>query len=101
MHNKAMIVDAAAVVVGGRNIGDHYFAASEEFNYGDVDMVVIGRVVHEVGETFDQYWNSPLALPIQAFIPAKHGAQCLAEVNARLEKLRADAKQSVYAQRMR
>ncbi len=101
MHNKALIVDAAAVVVGGRNIGDEYFAASSNFNYGDVDMVVVGNAVSEVSQTFDQYWNSPVALPIQAFVPAKLGPQCLAEVNTRLEQSRPKAKESVYAQRMR
>ena len=55
----------------------------------------------EVAATFDQYWNAPVALPIQAFVPAKLGPQCLAEVNSRLEKLRPEAKNSVYAQKMR
>ena len=96
-----MIVDAAAVVVGGRNIADENFAANSHFNYGDVDMVVVGHAVSEVAQTFDQYWNSPVALPIQAFVPAKLGPECLAEVNARLEKSRAEAKDSVYAQKMR
>ena len=85
MHNKSLIVDSAAVVVGGRNIGDHYFAASSDFNFGDVDMVVIGHAVTEVSQTFDQYWNAPVALPIQAFVPAKEGPACLAEVTSRLE----------------
>ncbi len=101
MHNKALIVDAAAVVVGGRNIGDEYFAASSNFNFADVDMVVVGNAVNEVSQTFDQYWNSPVALPIQAFVSAKFGAKCLTEVNARLEQSRPTAKESVYAQRMR
>jgi cardiolipin synthase C len=101
MHNKALIVDAAAVVVGGRNIGDEYFAASSNFNFSDVDMVVVGNAVSEVSQTFDQYWNSPVALPIQAFVPAKLGPQCLAEVNARLEQSRPKARESVYAERMR
>jgi putative cardiolipin synthase len=101
MHNKAMIVDAAAAIVGGRNIADEYFAASADFNFGDVDMVAIGRAVRDVSESFDQYWNAPVALPIQAFVPAKRGPECLAEVRRRLEQTREQAKQSVYAQRMR
>ena len=92
MHNKSLIVDAAAVIVGGRNIADEYFAANSEYNFGDVDMVVIGHAVTEVAQTFDQYWNAPLALPIQAFVPAKQGPACLAEVNARLEKSRPEAR---------
>ncbi len=101
MHNKSMVVDAAAAVVGGRNIADHYFAASADFNYGDADMVVIGQAVRDVAETFDQYWNAPLALPIEAFVPARLGPQCLAELRCRLDESRAQANDSVYAQRMR
>ena len=80
MHNKSMIIDAAAAIVGGRNIADEYFAASAEFNFGDVDMVAVGPVVTDVAQTFDQYWNAPLALPIEAFVPAKRGPKHLAEV---------------------
>ena len=101
MHNKSMIIDAAAAIVGGRNIADEYFAASSEFNFGDVDMVAIGPAVDDVSRTFDQYWNAPLAVPIQAFVPAKEGPACLAEVRSQLDLVRRKATDSVYAQRMR
>jgi putative cardiolipin synthase len=101
MHNKSMIVDAAAAVVGGRNIADEYFAASSDFNYGDVDMVVVGQAVRDIAQTFDQYWNAPLAVPIEAFVPARLGPECLAELRHRLAETRAEAKDSVYAQRLR
>ena len=101
MHNKSLIVDAAAAIVGGRNIADEYFAASADFNVADVDMIAIGQAVDDVARTFDQYWNSPLAIPIEAFIPAERGPECLAVLRSRLEHSRVEARESVYAQRVR
>jgi putative cardiolipin synthase len=64
MHNKAFIVDNQAAVVGGRNIGDEYFEASDGTNFGDMDLLAIGPIVRDVSDAFDRYWNSDLAYPI-------------------------------------
>jgi putative cardiolipin synthase len=67
MHNKAFVVDGAAAIVGGRNIGDEYFDASDAVNFRDLDVLAIGPVVAEVGAVFDAYWNSDPSVPIDAF----------------------------------
>lgn len=67
MHNKALIADNSIAVVGGRNLGDEYFGADREVNFADLDLVAAGPVVHEVSESFDTYWNSEYALPVEAF----------------------------------
>ena len=67
MHNKAYIIDGAAAIVGGRNIGDEYFDASEDVNFRDLDILLIGPVVAEVSHIFDVYWNSGPSMPIEAF----------------------------------
>jgi putative cardiolipin synthase len=67
MHNKAYIVDGAAAIVGGRNIGDEYFDASDAVNFRDLDILLIGPVVAEVSHVFDAYWNSGPSTPIEAF----------------------------------
>lgn len=48
MHNKAMIADNQAAIVGGRNIGDEYFGASSMLEFGDLDVVVHGPVVKDI-----------------------------------------------------
>ena len=63
MHNKSFTVDNQATIVGGRNIGDEYYAAGDETNFADLDLVVLGDVVREVSHQFDLYWNSPSAYP--------------------------------------
>jgi len=66
MHNKSLTVDGLATVVGGRNIGDEYFAATEEVNFNDFDALAIGPVVEKVSQAFDLYWNSEQTYPIEA-----------------------------------
>jgi len=99
MHNKAMVADGAAVIVGGRNMADEYFAAHEEYNFADQDVLAVGPAARAASDTFDQYWNSPLAVPITAF--AKAGSPTLDEVRAAAAERRAGAKDSAYADRLR
>jgi putative cardiolipin synthase len=58
MHDKLMIADGRAVVVGGRNIGDHYFGLSETYNFHDTDLLGIGAIALEANDMFDHFWNS-------------------------------------------
>jgi putative cardiolipin synthase len=67
MHNKVFVADGQKAVIGGRNIGDHYFEAQEASNFRDVDVLASGPIVKEIGRQFDDYWNSPLAVPVAAF----------------------------------
>jgi putative cardiolipin synthase len=66
MHNKTFIVDNQVAIVGGRNIGDEYFAAADDTNFGDMDVLAAGPIVSEVSASFDRYWNSELAYPVAA-----------------------------------
>jgi putative cardiolipin synthase len=67
MHNKAWIVDSRIAIVGGRNIGDEYFGASEHSNFSDLDVVLVGPVVDDVNRAFDLYWNDRNAVPVSRF----------------------------------
>jgi putative cardiolipin synthase len=66
MHNKLFIGDNAVAVSGGRNIGDEYFQASTESQFGDIDLAVVGPMVRQLSQSFDVYWNDRLAVPVQA-----------------------------------
>jgi putative cardiolipin synthase len=59
MHNKALIVDGAVTVIGGRNIGDEYFQVGDGMFYVDMDVLAAGAVVPDAAQVFDAYWNSP------------------------------------------
>ncbi|MCW8863527.1 MAG: phospholipase D family protein [Colwellia sp.] len=64
MHNKSFTVDGALSIVGGRNIGDEYFDLSDEINFRDRDVLVMGSVVTDIQASFGGYWNSQWSYPV-------------------------------------
>lgn len=81
MHNKSFTADNQAAIVGGRNVGDEYFGADQQFGFQDLDVVTVGPVVREVSRQFDLYWNSEAAYPVAALLgqaPPEAAAQLLA-----------------------
>ncbi len=64
MHNKTFIVDGKVVITGGRNIADEYFDYDHEYNFRDRDVLLIGKVSGIVGNSFEQFWNDPLSVPV-------------------------------------
>ena len=68
MHNKLYIADNAWGITGGRNLGDAYFGTADGSNFIDMDVLAVGPVVRDMSASFDQYWNNPLAYPVQSLI---------------------------------
>ena len=66
MHNKSFVADNQRAVLGGRNIGDEYFDASGDVAFSDLDVLMLGPVVGEVSKAFDDFWNSPVSVPVGA-----------------------------------
>ena len=91
MHNKLMVADNAAAIVGGRNIGDIYYGVNTIANYRDLDVLAVGPVVRDLSGVFDQYWNSPPTVPIAAIVDRAHGAADLDAILARLREAIAEA----------
>lgn len=71
MHNKIFVADNAVAITGGRNLGDTYFGQSEGVNFVDIDLLAAGRIARDLSRSFDQYWNNPLAYPVQSLMTAK------------------------------
>ena len=86
MHNKIFAVDGQLAVIGGRNIGDNYFDLHRGVNFSDLEVLAAGPVAHDAVASFDEYWNSPWAVPIEAFLkrmPTAAEANVVAEEIAR------------------
>jgi putative cardiolipin synthase len=66
MHNKLLVADNAAALIGGRNIGNQYFQIDPESQFADEDVFAAGPIVPELSRTFDEFWNSALAIPAEA-----------------------------------
>ncbi|AYQ28137.1 MULTISPECIES: phospholipase D family protein [unclassified Polaromonas] len=71
MHNKIFVADNAVAITGGRNLGETYFGQSEGTNFVDIDVLAAGRIARDLSRSFDQYWNNPLAYPVQSLMTAE------------------------------
>lgn len=91
MHNKLMVADNAAAIVGGRNIGDIYYGVNTIANYRDLDVLAAGPVVRDLSGVFDRYWNSPSTVPIAAIVDRAHDAADLEAIMMRLREAIATA----------
>jgi putative cardiolipin synthase len=58
MHNKQMVADNRAAIIGGRNIGNEYMGLNAEFNFHDLDVLGFGPMARQASDVFDRYWNS-------------------------------------------
>jgi cardiolipin synthase C len=79
MHNKLLVVDNSAALIGGRNIGDQYFQVNAEEQFADNDVFAVGPIVKEISASFDEYWNDALSIPNEALASSKTSRGALKE----------------------
>ncbi|WP_296663358.1 phospholipase D family protein [Paraburkholderia sp.] len=70
MHNKSLTADDTATILGGRNIGDEYFGATDGVVFADLDVLAVGPAATDVAHDFDRYWASASARPVGQILPA-------------------------------
>jgi putative cardiolipin synthase len=98
MHNKSFTVDNQITIIGGRNIGAEYFAAREDMNFGDLDVVGFGPIVQDVSHMFDRYWNDELAMPVTSLIePPEDPEAELAWAHERIKLANEEVQSTPYA----
>jgi putative cardiolipin synthase len=101
MHNKTWIADNRLAIVGGRNVGDEYFGASDEVNFVDLDFAMIGPIVRDASASFDKYWNSPAAYPMELLDPNAENPTALQKLRDALAAHTQQANDSRYARSLR
>ena len=102
MHNKLWIADNAVAVVGGRNLGDEYFDAADGVNFADLDLLLSGAAVPAISASFDAYWNSAWAVPVQVLLRGPGAsARTVREFESRLEAREQGFRRSDYARAWR
>ena len=93
MHDKMVIADGRALILGGRNIGDHYFGINHSYNFHDMDVLIVGPMARNANSMFDHFWNSEwLASAVQLTTEpdsekAAMGMQRLREENRTADEL--------------
>jgi putative cardiolipin synthase len=68
MHDKVLIVDGELAITGGRNMADEYFDYDQAYNFRDRDALVMGAVVQPMHESFERFWASDLAVPVEGLL---------------------------------
>ena len=71
MHNKSFIVDNQIALIGGRNMSNQYFFASDKYQFSDMDVMLVGKAVDAISNSFDDYWNDSYAFPVRQIINAR------------------------------
>ncbi len=89
MHNKTFIADSQVALVGGRNISNQYYDAGESFQFSDIDVLMVGKVVPDVAQSFDDYWNYQMAYPATQIINTADHTLTLAQLTRQLGDYRA------------
>lgn len=79
MHNKLLVADNAVALIGGRNIGNQYFQLDPDSQFADDDVFAGGPIAVQLSATFDEYWNSRLAIPAEALGRKQRTAAALAD----------------------
>ncbi len=100
MHNKSFTVDNQATIVGGRNIGDEYFAAGHGVEFADLDVIAVGSAVQAVSKAFDLYWNSPSAYPAEKLL-GQASPDATAQLQATFAATRAASEAAQYLESLK
>ncbi len=83
MHNKALVADGRAAIIGGRNIGDEYFIRNGPLMFIDYDIIAIGSIVPEISNAFGIYWRSDEARAAKEVLTGRFTRE---DLNASLAK---------------
>lgn len=87
MHNKIMVMDNAVAIIGGRNIGNHYFDVDTHANFRDLDIAAAGPVVRKISDVFDYFWNGDWAIPIAALVERPYTKEDLDKARVAVREL--------------
>jgi putative cardiolipin synthase len=92
MHDKTAIFDGLAGITGGRNMADEYFDFDHEYNFRDRDVLLLGPAVQDMSTNFNEFWESPLAVPVEQLLEDLDERLSEDEAQQRYEALHAYAR---------
>jgi putative cardiolipin synthase len=100
MHNKSLTADSTATILGGRNIGDEYFDATDGIVFSDLDVLAVGPAAADVARDFDRYWASASSYPVERILP-QAGAGQLDVLASKAQAIERDPAATAYMEALR
>ena len=100
MHNKSITADGVTTIIGGRNVSDKYFDATEDMVFADLDVIAVGPVASDVVTDFERYWNSESSVAATRLLPRVEPARC-AELAERAAQIESDPVTAAYLEEIR
>ena len=85
MHNKSFIVDRQVALIGGRNMTNEYFNVSDNYQFSDVDVMLLGTAVNDIASSFDEYWQHEYAYDVREIVKPESFRLSYASLNHQLE----------------
>jgi len=89
MHNKVMVADNRAAIIGGRNLADEYFGNHSAANFRDMEVLTAGPIIESISRRFDEYWNSNWSFPVDRVLdrppPEKQPAVLMAQLKETID----------------
>jgi len=82
MHNKTFVVDGQIAITGGRNIADEYFDYDQAYHFRHPPVLLIGAGAEAIANSFDSFWDHPLAQAIAWETDEDHTAELYAQIHA-------------------
>ncbi len=91
MHDKTATFDGLVTITGGRNMADEYYDFDHTYNFRDRDVLVVGPIVANINASFERFWNSPLAVPVNRLLESEARKLTPARIQAIYSELHAYA----------
>ncbi len=88
MHNKSFTVDGVVSIIGGRNVGDEYFAVNKDLVFADLDVSLVGKVVPKIQQDFDDYWASESSYPLELIVKPQTTVSSQETVSSQADKIK-------------
>ncbi|TCB52792.1 phospholipase D family protein [Acinetobacter sp. ANC 4779] len=86
MHNKSFIADNQIALIGGRNMSNQYYNVSDNYQFSDVDVMLVGSASDEIVHSFDDYWNDDYAFPVKQIVNPRHHSLRFESLKQQLEQ---------------
>ena len=100
MHNKSFTADNALTIIGGRNVGDEYFGATDDVLFADLDVLTACAAVQDVSNDVDKYWRSASSYPLDRVVLSKH-SMTLDDLRKEAQAIAASAGAQQYVESLR